>query len=72
MDRQQQYEIWVQSDLRKWEMLASFPELGIAAAVAQNRKSRTRLICVTMEKGKMISQNLVEEVGSIPLDRRSA
>ena len=72
MDRQEQFEIWVQSGLRKWEMLASFADLAIASAIAQNRKGRTRLICVICEKGKMVSQNLIEEVGHAPLDRRSA
>jgi hypothetical protein len=72
MDRQQQYEIWVQHGLRKWEMLASFLDREIASALAQNRKTRTRLICITYEHGRMVSQDLVEEVGYIPLDRRSA
>lgn len=72
MDRQEQFEIWVQSGLRKWEMLASFADLAIASSIAQNRKERTRVICVTCEKGRMVSQNLLEEIGFTPLDRRSA
>ena len=75
MDRQEQFEIWVQSGLSKWEMLASFADLAIATAIANNRKhhkGRTRLICVTCEKGRMVSQEMVEEVGFTPLDRRSA
>jgi hypothetical protein len=72
MDRQEQFEIWVQQGLRKWEMLASFADPAIASALAQNRKGRTRLICVTCEQGRMVSQEMVEEVGFIPLDRRSA
>jgi hypothetical protein len=72
MDRYEQFEIWAQSGLSKWEMLASFADLSLASAIAQNREGRTRLICVTCEQGRMISQNLVEEMGFTPLDRRSA
>jgi hypothetical protein len=63
MIRQEQYEIWVQQGEKKWEMLGSFQDLGIASMIAKNRSRRTRLICITYEYGKMISQDLVEELG---------
>jgi hypothetical protein len=66
--RQEQYEVWVQRDEKKWEMLCSFQDLGVASAIAKNRPRRTRLICITYEYGKMISQNLIEELGIIPVN----
>lgn len=64
MIRQEQYEIWVQSSLLRWDMLGCFQDIELASTVAANRSSRTRLICLTFEYGKMISQNLVKELGA--------
>ena len=64
MIRQEQYEIWVQSDLLRWDMLGSFRDMDLASSVAANHSARTRLICLTFEHGKMISQNMVRELGS--------
>ena len=64
--RQEQYEVWVQKSEKKWEMLCSFQDLGMACTIAKNRPSRTRLICITYEYGKMISQDLIEELGITP------
>src|SRR5581483_575836 len=41
--RQEQYEVWVQKSEKKWEMLCSFQDLGVASAIAKNRRNRTRL-----------------------------
>jgi hypothetical protein len=64
--RQEQYEVWVQKAEKKWEMLCSFQDLGVASAIAKNRPRRTRLICITYEYGKMISQDLIEDLGITP------
>lgn len=64
MIRQEQYEIWVQSDLLRWDMLGSFRDMDLASSIAANHSARTRLICLTFEHGKMISQNMVRELGS--------
>lgn len=64
--RQEQYEVWVQRSEKKWEMLCSFQDLSMASAIAKNRRNRTRLICITYEYGKMISQDLIEELGIRP------
>ena len=66
--RQEQYEVWVQKSEKKWEMLCAFQDLSVASAIAKNRpgRSRTRLICITYEYGKMISQDLIEELGITP------
>ena len=66
MIRQEQYEIWVQSGNNKWDMLGCFEDLTLAAIMARNHPARTRLICITFEHGKMISQDLVTEMGFAP------
>jgi len=71
-ERNEQYEIWVQHGLSRWEMLASFPDREIAFDLLQNRHGRTRVICVAFEQGRMVSQDLIEESGATPLERRSA
>ena len=66
MIRQEQYEIWVQNGSNKWDMLGCFEDLTLAAIMARNHSARTRLICVTFEHGKMISQDLLTEMGFEP------
>ena len=68
MIRQEQYEIWAQSGARKWDMLGCFQDLTLAAIMARNHCGRTRLICITFEYGKMISQEMVTEMGFEPAD----
>ena len=65
MIRQEQYEIWVQSGSRKWDILGSFQDLDLASTVAKNHSGRARLICVTFEYGKLISQESIAELGAI-------
>lgn len=65
MIRQEQYEIWVQRARNKWDMLGCFKDMDLASTVAKNHSTRTRLICVTFEYGKMISQDLVQELGTL-------
>lgn len=62
MIRQEQYEIWVQSGSSKWDILGSFQDMDLASTVAKNHRGRTRLICVTFEYGKLISQESVAEM----------
>ena len=66
MIRQEQYEIWVQSGDSKWDMLGCFEDLTLAAIMARNHPARTRLICITFEHGKVISQELLTEMGFEP------
>jgi len=68
MIRQEQYEIWTQSGTNKWDMLGCFQDLTLAAIMARNHSGRTRLICLTFEYGKMISQEMVAEMGFEPAD----
>jgi hypothetical protein len=64
MIRQEQYEIWIQKDPHHWDMLGCFQDLGLASSLARSRSARTRLICITFEYGKMISQDLLQEFGT--------
>lgn len=62
MIRQEQYEIWVQNNSSsKWDILGSFQDMDLASTVAKNHTGRTRLICLTFEYGKLISQESVAE-----------
>lgn len=61
MIRQEQYEIWVQNNSSKWDILGSFQDMDLASTVAKNHSGRTRLICLTFEYGKLISQESVAE-----------
>jgi hypothetical protein len=64
MIRQEQYEIWIQSGASRWDMLGCFPDVDMASALAKNHPVRSRLICITFEYGKMISQESVAEMGN--------
>ena len=63
MARWEQYEIWVQNGV-KWEMLASFQDFEIASAVARNRFSEMRLIHAVYQDGKLVSQDVLAELGA--------
>jgi hypothetical protein len=63
MIRQEQYEIWVQRNSSKWDILGSFKDLEVATSLAKNYSGRTRLVCVTFEFGKLIAQESIAETG---------
>lgn len=65
MIRQEQYEIWIQSSVNHWDMLGCFQDITLASTLAVNHTNRSRLICVTFEYGKMISQEVVAEMGVV-------
>ena len=67
MIRQEQYEIWIQSSSKRWDMLGCFRDREMASMLAKNHPVRARLICVTFEYGKMISQESVAELSGEPL-----
>jgi hypothetical protein len=62
MTRWEQYEVWVENS-DKWEMLASFGDFEVASAMARSRSSRMRLVHAIYEEGKLISQDVLAEVG---------
>jgi hypothetical protein len=63
MIRQEQFEIWVQNGSARWDMLGCFQDADLASSLAKNHSTRSRLICVTFEHGKMISQEVIADMG---------
>jgi hypothetical protein len=63
MARWEQYEVWVQNSV-KWEMLACFQDFELASVVARNRSSKMKLMLVTYEDGKLVSKDVIAELGS--------
>jgi hypothetical protein len=63
MGRWEQYEIWVEKAGKKWEMLCLFPDVALATAVASKRTGRVRMIQIVYENDKMVSQEIVADLG---------
>ena len=64
MARLEQFEVWC-FDNNRWELVAAFFDQDVAAAVAQSRKSRVRLILAKYEDGQPVAQELIAEIGDI-------
>lgn len=58
----EQFEVWVQND-RNWEMIASFLDLEVASSVTRSRSSRVRVVHAVYEEGKLVSQDVLVELG---------
>ncbi|HJX85522.1 MAG TPA: hypothetical protein VJ723_14380 [Candidatus Angelobacter sp.] len=65
MARWEQYEIWVKKAEQKWETLALFRDVELAMAVLSQRSGRTRLIQVVYEDNKMVSQEIIADLGHV-------
>ena len=65
MARWEQYEIWVKKDEQKWETLGLFRDVDVAMAVVSQRSGRTRLIQVIYEDNKMVSQEIIADLGHV-------
>ena len=64
MARWEQYEIWTEKkDASKWEMMGVFPALELASAVASGRSGRVRIIQTTYDDSKLISQEIIADLG---------
>lgn len=63
MAKWKQYELWVQSDDEKWEMVGVFPDPEIPTALARGRTSRSRLIEVQYDGNKLLGQEVIAEIG---------
>ena len=61
--RWDQYEIWALREER-WELVASFTELQVANAVAQERKSRVRLVHAIYDGARMVEKEILAEIGA--------
>jgi hypothetical protein len=60
--RSEQYEIWV-DNRGKWELVASFTDMDVAAAVFSTRSYRQRLLHTIYEDGRLVQQDVLAEVG---------
>ncbi len=72
MARWEQYEIWTEKkDEKKWEMLGVFPGVELASAVASGRSGRLRIIQTIYEDDKLISQEIIADLGHLTADQSS-
>ena len=59
-----QYELWVQTGEKKWEMIGVFPDAEMPTAVGKSRQRRARVIEVKYDGSKMLSQEIIVEIGT--------
>jgi hypothetical protein len=64
MAKWSQYELWVQTGEKKWEMIGVFPDPELPTALAKARSRRARLIEVKYEGSKMLGQEVIAEIGT--------
>jgi hypothetical protein len=63
MAKWKQYELWVQTGEKKWEMIGIFPNADLPTLLAQNRPRRSRLIEVLYDGSKLLGQEVIAEIG---------
>jgi hypothetical protein len=63
MAKWKQYELWVQTGDKKWEMIGIFPNTDLPTTLAQNRPRRSRLIEVLYDGSKLLGQEVIAELG---------
>jgi hypothetical protein len=63
MAKWKQYELWVQTGDKKWEMIGIFPNTDIPTILAQSRPRRSRLIEVLYDGSKLLGQEVIAELG---------
>jgi hypothetical protein len=63
MAKWKQYELWVQTGEKKWEMVGIFPNADLPTTLAQNRPRRARLIEVQYDGSKLLGQEVIAEMG---------
>jgi hypothetical protein len=64
MAKWSQYELWVQTGEKKWEMIGVFPDAELATTLAKSRSRRARVIEVKYEGNKMLGQEVIAEIGT--------
>lgn len=64
MAQWEQYEVWVQQG-ESWEFAAAFGDFDVARAVAKARSSRVRLVRATYDGNKLVSSEVLAEVGAV-------
>jgi hypothetical protein len=71
MARWEQYEIWTEKDTKKWEILGVFPVVELASAMASGRSGRVRIIQTTYDDSKLISQEIIADLGHFTPEQTS-
>jgi hypothetical protein len=64
MAKWSQYELWVQTGEKKWEMIGVFPDAEMPVSVGKSRQRRARVIEVKYDGSKMLSQEIIVEIGT--------
>ncbi|HEY6308969.1 MAG TPA: hypothetical protein VI488_21210 [Candidatus Angelobacter sp.] len=65
MAKWKQYELWVQTGEKKWEMIGIFPNTELPTLLARSRSSRrSRLIEVIYDDSKLLGQEVIAEIGT--------
>ncbi len=64
MAKWKQYELWVQTGDKKWEMIGIFPTPEMPTVLARSRARRSRLIEVIYEDSKLLGQEVIAEIGT--------
>jgi hypothetical protein len=64
MAKWSQYELWIQTGEKKWEMIGIFPDAELPTALAKSRARRARLIEVRYDGDTMLSQEIIAEIGT--------
>jgi hypothetical protein len=72
MARWEQYEIRVEKSEKKWETLGLFRDVGLATAVASQRSGRVRMIEIVYENDRMVSQEIIADLGHVRLETEEA
>ncbi len=62
MSRFEQFEVW-EFNGGQWVFIASFRDFELANVMARRRTYRVRLLHVTYEDGKPVSQQVLAEIG---------
>ena len=58
-----QFEV-LQSAAGRWELVASFPVLELATAIARSRGANVRIVRATYEDGKKTSEDIILDLGA--------
>jgi hypothetical protein len=66
MAKWSQFELWVQTGEKKWEMVGVFPDAELPTTLAKSRSRRARVIEVRYDGDKMLGQEVIAELGVIP------
>jgi hypothetical protein len=65
MARWEQFEVWVEKAEKKWEAICMLRNMEVAMAVVSQCSGRVRLIQVVYENNKMVSQEIIADIGHL-------